>query len=147
MKNHMNGTDELGAVVASPSTIKDELETVESATRQLDAEMRAQPIPPDFLRAWEAFISEWRLFFASHQRWSERLFDSTYFKALEFRRRLADWREAFARAGGRPLAPGLPVIPAGGQPWERLIAVVGATAAAFAFMQIVSDVFNRRDPR
>ncbi|HEY0714892.1 MAG TPA: hypothetical protein VGF45_19585 [Polyangia bacterium] len=146
MSHYTNECDEVGAFVISPSAIKHEIETVESAARQLDGEVRSSAVAPEFTRAWTTFLGEWRRFFEGHQRWVDLLFDSTYFKALEFRRRMGSWRDAFIKAGGRPLAPGLP----GDSltfPWERLALVAGGAIATLGVMNVVAAVLGALEDR
>jgi hypothetical protein len=146
LSDYANECDELGALVVSPSAIKHEIETVDSAARQLDSEVRASSVAPEFLKAWEAFRAEWRKFFDGHQRWVDLLFDATYFKALEFRRRVGSWRDAFIKAGGRPLAPGLP-----GEslsfPWERIAMVAGGAIATLGVMRVIAALLGGRGDR
>jgi hypothetical protein len=142
MNHYDNECNDIGAFVISPSAIKNEIETVESAARQLDGEVRAGQVTPEFVKAWDAFWAEWRKFSDGHQRWVDLLFDATYFKALEFRRRVGSWRDAFVKAGGRPLAPGLPgeVL---GFPWERMAMVLGGAVAALGVSKVIVALLTR----
>jgi hypothetical protein len=138
---------EVGVLTVSPGAIKHEMETVDAAVRQLDAEVRPSLVALEFVKAWDAFLSEWRRFFADHQRWVDRLYDATYFKTLEFRRRLSTWREAFIKAGGKPHAPALPGQAVTAFPWERLAVVVGGATVVVGILSLVSSIADTRGDR
>jgi hypothetical protein len=140
MSYYAEECNDVGAFTVTPGATKLEMDTVDAGMRQLDGELRASQVSQAFVLAWQSFLAEWRRFQTEHSRWVDRLFDRTYFKTLEFRRRLRDWREAFVKAGGRPQAPALPGEPISTFPWERFAIVAGGVAAILGVVSFFSSL-------
>jgi hypothetical protein len=100
----------VGAVtdIRMPGDIKAEMDTVDASIKQIDTEIRASSLPVEFRSAWDGFLAEWKKFYGEHQSWSSRLWYAAYDKTLEYRKRLAEWRQVFVGMGGHPVSPELP---------------------------------------
>jgi hypothetical protein len=90
---------EVGAVVVTPGEILAEMDSVDAAVRQLDAEVGAVPVTAAFKQGWDAFAAEWRKFYDAHKGLADRLWTEIYRQTLAYRRRVEEWFAAFAREG------------------------------------------------
>lgn len=121
-----------GVDLKMPSNIRDEILTVGVQVGALDKlvaqAQAARKIPPDFVLGWTAFKGEWNAFSSSHQSWLSRTWYASYEKAVEYRRRLEDFRTKFEQLTGTKVnypSPG--ANPAGvepdgaGFPWRWVV--------------------------
>ncbi len=132
-----------GAVdVAMPGNIRDEIVTIGVAFSTLDKAIQAAraSLPPDFVSGWAAFLKEWQGFANAHATWLSNVWYKSYEKALEYRKRLEDWRQKFIGLGGKISTPSPGAAPGGaggGINWKLLLYVgagVGAVWAATKFL-------------
>jgi hypothetical protein len=94
-------TADIGAVIVTPGEILAEMNAVDAAVRELDAQVNAVAVPTAFKQAWRAFAEEWRKFHEEHQALSQRIWTEVYRQTLAYRRRVEEWFAAFAREGWR----------------------------------------------
>lgn len=129
--------------VAMPGNIRDEILTIGSSFKLLDAAIgKARAgLPADFVSGWTAFFSEWTTFASAHASWLSNVWYKSYEKALEYRKRLEDWRQRFIDLGGKVStpSPGASAGPSssGGINWKMLLylgAGIGAIYAATKFL-------------
>ena len=92
---------DVGAVIVTPGEILAEMNAVDAAVRELDAQMIAVAVSSAFKQAWNAFAGEWRKFYEEHQALSQRIWTDIYRQTLAYRRRVEEWFAAFAREGWR----------------------------------------------
>lgn len=104
----------VGALIVTPGAIKDEIETVNAGVKQLDSDIMSSKVRDAFKKAWRLFASEWQRFYASKQGWWARSWGSTWEKAVDYRKRVDEWRTAFQREGGQSTGPTLNVPVKGG---------------------------------
>ncbi|MBA3462532.1 MAG: hypothetical protein H0T46_21430 [Deltaproteobacteria bacterium] len=76
-----------------------------------------QPAPSDtdwehksyqgaFMFQWKEFEREFGDFWAERAHsWTDRMWRGSYDQAVEYRRRLLEWRQSFVALGGRPTSP------------------------------------------
>jgi hypothetical protein len=114
-----NGDGEgVGAVAVTPGEILDQMNTVDALARQLDVDIAAAPVRPEFRAGWASFLAEWRRFYEEHKGFTGRIWNTVYSDTLAYRRRFEDWSAAFAREawqarGAVAAAPGAGAGPAG----------------------------------
>ncbi len=127
--------DEVGALVYTPGVIKAELEAVNTAAGQLDMDIKPAKVRDEFKRAWKAFLDEWKAFYKNNSGYWSRLWGGVYQKAVEYRKRIEQWREAFEREGGRPTGPSavVPETPKAGS-WKWALLGAGGLLVAGAFI-------------
>jgi hypothetical protein len=94
---------EVGAVVVTPGEILAEMDTVDAAVRQLDAEVGTVPVTATFKQGWAAFGVEWRKFYDEHKGLTGRIWTEVYRQTLAYRRRVEEWFASFAREGWHAL--------------------------------------------
>lgn len=104
-----SAVDDVGALIVTPGAIKDELETVNAGVRQLDAEINGSNVRGAFKNTWRMFAGEWAQFYKSKQGFWGRTWGSTMTKALEYKKRVDEWRSAYIREGGQSAGPTLNV--------------------------------------
>jgi hypothetical protein len=127
-----------------PGNIRDEILTIGVAFSTLDKAIQAAraSLPADFVPGWAAFFVEWQTFAKNHSSWLSNTWYKSYEKALEYRKRLEDWREKFIALGGKVSTPSPGVSPgppsaSGGINWKTLLYVgagIGAVYAATKFL-------------
>ncbi len=128
--------------VAMPGNIRDEIVTIGVAFRTLDAAIQAQRagLPAEFVGGWAALLTEWTGFAKNHDSWLSNVWYKSYEKALEYRKRLEDWRQKFQQLGGKVVTPSPGAAPGGsssGVNWKMILYVgagIGAVWAATKFM-------------
>src|SRR5262245_52814996 len=98
---------DLGALVVTPGSMLDEMNTVDALIRQLDIDVQASSVRQPFKSAFISFRDEWRRFYAEHESWLGRMWGAVYEKILDFRRRAEEWRQAFLREGGTTAVPSI----------------------------------------
>jgi hypothetical protein len=119
--------DDLGALVYTPSAIKAELDTVKAGADQLDRDITASKVRDEFKQAWRAFLNEWRAYYKDHEGYWSHMWFAVYEKAVEYRKRVDQWREAFQTEGGRVSAPTLtPPSDKGSGTWKWVALGAGA---------------------
>lgn len=134
----------------TPAEVAQEISAVDAGVKVLSADVlnQASRLPPDFLTSWGAFVKEWEGFRKS-VGWLRRHERGSYEKALEYRFRLAEWREAFEKKGGEPSGPALASAAPVNQskPGEDLTSVLkwgaiaaGALGASYATYKLASKV-------
>jgi hypothetical protein len=130
--------DDVGALVVTPSAIKDEMDTVDAFVRQLDVDIQASNVRQPFKDAFNAFRDEWRRFNAEHETWWGRLWGAVYEKATDYRRRAEEWRKAFLAEGGYTAVPSVapPPSKAGGS--SAYLWLAGAGLAALGLSSVAS---------
>jgi len=86
--------------------------------------MNPPPLPEDvrfktyqgaFVHSWGEFEREWEGFKGGHSKWHQRMWRGSYDQALDYRKRVVQWRQKFEGLGGTPSAP-VPHIPKEGGP-------------------------------
>lgn len=100
---------DVGALLVTPGAIKDELETVSSGIKQLDAEITASTVRESFKKSWRLFVDEWQRFHQSKQGFWGRTWGATMEKLSEYKKRVDEWRAGFLREGGQSSTPNLNV--------------------------------------
>lgn len=123
--------------VAMPGNIRDEILTIGTEFKILDASVLAAraSLPPDFVTGWSAFRTEWETFARNHSSWLDNVWYKSYEKALEYRKRLEDWRQRFIGYGGRISTPSPGAAPGGSGPginWKMLLYVAAGIGAVYA---------------
>lgn len=128
--------------IAMPGNIRDEIVTIGVGFSTLDKSIQAARagLPADFVSGWAAFFVEWQTFAKNHATWLDNVWYKSYEKALEYRKRLEDWRQRFVALGGKVNSPS-PGAGAGPAPsginWKTLLYVgagIGAVYAATKFL-------------
>ena len=129
---------DIGALVVTPSAMKDEMNTVDALVRQLDLDVQASRVRQEFKVAFGAFRQEWGAFYKEHEGWWGRLWGAVYEKILDFRRRAEEWRQAFLREGGNTAVPS--VAPPGDKPAlsNAHLWLIGAGLGAWALASVAS---------
>ena len=129
--------------VAMPGNIRDEIITIGVGFSTLDKAIQAARagLPADFVSGWAAFLAEWQTFAKNHATWLSNVWYKSYEKALEYRKRLEDWRQRFVALGGKVNTPspgaGAGPSSSGGINWKTLLYVgagIGALDAATKFL-------------
>lgn len=127
----------VGALIYTPGAILAEMNTVKAQIETLDRDVRSASVRPVFLDAWSTFVKEWEAFYKDHEGWTDRLWGSAMEKTQEYGKRLATWRDALSKEGGKPTGP---AVPSGGIPWTPILWGVGIVTALVAGAVIVKEV-------
>jgi hypothetical protein len=131
------GGSELGALIVTPGAMLDELNSVNNGVNQLDIDITSSKVRDGFKQAWKAFKAEWKKFYDSKQGFFSRTWGSTMEKAVEYRKRVDQWRAAFSREGGLTTGPTLEVPEppkSGGGTWKWW--AVGGLLAGGAYVGV-----------
>jgi len=86
-----------------------------------------------FVHAWGEFERSWEAFYEENKGAWARMWRGTFDQALDFRRRVQDWRQKFEALGGAPSAPAPHIpdetSPLGDIPWRSIVVAAGGIAA------------------
>lgn len=147
------GTEGLGGAVdiVMPANIRDEIETIANHFAQLDQEIARAltdgQVLPSFVESWNEFAKEWQRFATNHSSWLDNIWYKSYQKALEYRRRLDEWRAKFEATSGRRISfpsPGSAPAPSMGNPfpsipWRYLAYAGGAIGLLYGASRLVNS--------
>jgi len=101
MSTYETGADDVGRflTVATPSTIKQEIDSVDQYVRRLNRDVQThQGKMRDLLDDWHLFVEEWTTF-RNGAGWWARTSGATLDKALDYRKRADAWDELVRRRG------------------------------------------------
>jgi hypothetical protein len=101
MSTYETGADDVGRflTVATPSTIKQEIDSVDQYVRRLNRDVQThRDKMRDLLDDWHLFAEEWTTF-RSGAGWWARTSGATLDKALDYRKRADAWDELVRRRG------------------------------------------------
>lgn len=130
----------------SPSDVSSEMLTVDTGVDQLALDMKkadaVKKVSPAFVSAYSNFFWEWKKWRKEYDTWAHRHERSVYEKVLEYRYRLAEWREKFEKLGGETPGVSLSSAPPVKQsePGQDLndvlktVAIVGGLAIVGSFV-------------
>ena len=132
----------VGALIVSPSAVRDKMNQVNTQIATLDSEIRTNVTRPAFLTTWSQFKDNWQKFYDDHQSYTKILLTGTGTldrKANEYQAQLTSWYEALKRENPSarlvfppPLPPTAP--PTGASvPWWgiTLLTLLGTGAIAY----------------
>jgi hypothetical protein len=101
MSTYEMGADDVGRLftVATPSTIKQEIDSVDQYVRRLNRDVQTHKDKMrDLLDDWHLFVEEWTTF-RTGAGWWARTSGATLDKALDYRKRADAWDELVRRRG------------------------------------------------
>ena len=132
----------VGALIVSPSAVRDKMNQVNTQISSLDSEIRINVTRPAFLATWAQFKDNWQKFYDDHQSYAKIFLTGTGTldrKANEYQSELTGWYEALKRENPNarlvfppPLPPTAP--PTGASvPWWgiTLLTLLGTGAIAY----------------
>lgn len=133
--------------VRMPGAIRDEIVTIDKNFGAMNRMIvdQAAKLPADFNAGWRAIYSEWQTFQGNHSTWVSNVWYASYQKALEYRKRLDDWRLKFEQLVGTKInypTPGPtagPPAPAGGFPWKFVLYTGGGIAALWGISKVLAS--------
>jgi hypothetical protein len=108
------GATEMGRLfsVVSPSTIKQEIDSIDHYVRRIDGDVQSHKARlADLLNDWHLFVEEWNTF-RDGAGWFARTSGATYDKALDYRKRADAWDELLRRRGASVAPAGTTPAPA-----------------------------------
>jgi hypothetical protein len=113
MSYYEGGAAEVGRLfsVVSPSTIKQEIDSVDHYVRRIDRDIQAHKDKlAELLGDWHLFVDEWSAF-RDGAGWFARTSGATYDKALDYRKRADAWDELLRRRGASTAPTGTTPAP------------------------------------
>lgn len=134
-------TYQLGlSLILTPGATLDEMRTVNDLLVSLSKEVAASAAPAEFKAGLVAFYGEWKSFYDANSEgvgaWLSRGFGATYAKVMEYKNRLADWRDRFVKLGfkSQTEAPQGAGVPSKAFPWTAV--AIGSGVALGAVLVI-----------
>ena len=149
MSYYETGAAEVGRLltVVSPSTIKQEIDSVDQYVHRLNHDVQTHKDGlPDLLDDWHLFVEEWTAF-RDGAGWFARTTGATYDKALDYRKRADAWDELIRRRGASSAPVGTTPAPAPkGDLVGSLVKLAGIGIAAYVGVSLI-QVYKQREAR
>src|SRR5690348_16922197 len=133
MSLYEDGMADVGRLfsVVSPSTIKQEIDSVDQYIRRIDRDVQTHKDKlPDLLEDWHLFVEDWTTF-RNNSGWFARTSGATYDRALDYRARADAWDEILRRRNASVTPPATRPAPAA-TPTDLIGPIVKLGAVAVA---------------